>query len=534
MKNESKALDSLDKIIDLIWHEEGRLAIINRYGAYLSDEEKTQATQLITSQKANMDRLFTIYRDELLPLMHDVRKNSDVMNPLFDKLLASAMIARQMNGEQNVTEQSTVIDAVRSEAAAMQEGTALVNNADVNASTSTEVPPVETTAVVSGENNDQAVVAETSEAAIVEGGTGVAVEGGSEITTGNENPVMIEATGDAQVAGATVGDSTVFVPAEGSVASEIPVAVSDTPVGGSENALGENNPPSSEVTLSSVEEESSLPFVLSPIDSDVAPAVSEDEAKKAEETVAAADQQLGAIDAVKTDIMASTELTEEEKEEKLEQYTRISDVAVKAILVTKAQCEKLLASRASQKALLKPVENAASEEVSDGVVALPDLTASEGEAVVALPASAGASAPAEAATTEEGVVIPAIGGDTPAADVSATEEKTAIATGDGLVLPMIGGDAPVAETPIAGTNAGEVTASDLVLEIPGAASTDSPVEQNGQNDLQAMIEQANALYKEGKVAEAQALFEKIGTMSKESQGGSTSEVAEDAAVLVKK
>lgn len=526
MKNESKALDSLDKIIDLIWHEEGRLAIINRYGAYLSDEEKTQATQLITSQKANMDRLFTIYRDELLPLMHDVRKNSDAMNPLFDKLLASAMIAKQMNGEQNVTEQSTVIDAVRSEAAAMQEGTALVNNADVNASTSTEVPPVETTSVVSGENNDQAVVAETSEAAIV--------EGGSEITTGNENPVMIEATGDAQVAGATVGDSTVFVPAEGSVASEIPVAVSDTPVGGSENALGENNPPSSEVTLSSVEEESSLPFVLSPIDSDVAPAVSEDEAKKAEETVAAADQQLGAIDAVKTDIMASTELTEEEKEEKLEQYTRISDVAVKAILVTKAQCEKLLASRASQKTLLKPVETVVSEEVSDGVVALPDLTASEGEAVVALPASAGASAPAEAATTEEGVVIPAIGGDTPAADVPATEEKTAVATGDGLVLPMIGGDAPVAETPIAGTNAGEVTASDLVLEIPGAASTDSPVEQNGQNDLQAMIEQANALYKEGKVAEAQALFEKIGTMSKESQGGSTSEVAEDAAVLVKK
>ena len=63
MKHESRALDSLDKIIDLIWHEEGRLAITNRYGAYLSDEEKTQATPLITSQKANMDRLFTIYRD---------------------------------------------------------------------------------------------------------------------------------------------------------------------------------------------------------------------------------------------------------------------------------------------------------------------------------------------------------------------------------------------------------------------------------------------------------------------------------------
>ena len=50
-----------------------------------------------------------------------------------------------------------------------------------------------------------------------------------------------------------------------------------------------------------------------------------------------------------------------------------------------------------------------------------------------------------------------------------------------------------------------------------------------------MIEQANALYKEGKTAEAQALFEKIGTMNKEAASGdASSEVAEDAAVLVKK
>ena len=42
------------------------------------------------------------------------------------------------------------------------------------------------------------------------------------------------------------------------------------------------------------------------------------------------------------------------------------------------------------------------------------------------------------------------------------------------------------------------------------------------------------LKKEGKVAEAQALFEKIGAMNKDNQGGSASEVTEDAAVLVKK
>ena len=49
-----------------------------------------------------------------------------------------------------------------------------------------------------------------------------------------------------------------------------------------------------------------------------------------------------------------------------------------------------------------------------------------------------------------------------------------------------------------------------------------------------MIEQANALYKEGKTAEAQALFEKIGAMNKETTGeGATAEVADAAKVLVK-
>ena len=86
MSNNRMALDSIDKILDVIWQEEGRLAIINRYGAFLSDEEKVQATQLITSQKANMDRLFGIYRDELLPLMEDISKNSEAMESLFNKL----------------------------------------------------------------------------------------------------------------------------------------------------------------------------------------------------------------------------------------------------------------------------------------------------------------------------------------------------------------------------------------------------------------------------------------------------------------
>ena len=546
MKHESRALDSLDKIIDLIWHEEGRLAIINRYGAYLSDEEKTQATQLITSQKANMDRLFTIYRDELLPLMHEVRRNSEAMDPLFDKLLTSAMIAKQMNGEQNVTEQSTVIDAVRSEEAAMQEGTALVNNTDAG------VAPAEvSSSEVSGEGVENAVEVTATEGSDVVGAVSEPVGDSvapteetvseSQFNLGDAaaNAGTGEGASDASVDTSSVVEESQAVSNENPLGSGVEIAGETTSSEGAsaEGAPVEGGSDNSEVALSSMEEESAAPFVLSPIDEDVAPAVTEEEAKKAEETIAQADQQLGTIDAMKTDIMASTELTEEEKTEKLEQYTRISDVAVKAILVTKAQCEKLLASRASQKALLSPKAEEVTADVTstDEVVALPDLSAGEGEAVVALPAADG-----EAATTEEkkedGVVIPAIGSDAPASDAPVTSDNAEATATDGVVLPMIGADAPASDAPAAEAVASDAVVSDLVLEIPGAAPSEAATDaQNSQNELQTMIEQANALYKEGKTAEAQALFEKIGTMNKEAASGdASSAVAEDAAVLVKK
>ena len=63
--------------------------------------------------------------------------------------------------------------------------------------------------------------------------------------------------------------------------------------------------------------------------------------------------------------MASTEITEEEKTEKLQQYIRRSEGEVKAILVTKAQCEKLSLSRDRQKALL----NQSTEAVASGAIA---------------------------------------------------------------------------------------------------------------------------------------------------------------------
>ena len=548
MSHESKALDSIDKILDLIWHEEGRLAIINRYGAYLSEEEKVQATQLITSQKANMDRLFTIYRDELLPLMHEVRRNSDAMNPLFDKLLTSAMMARQMNGEQNVTAENTVTDAIRNEEAAMQDGTALVNNADVDAA-----PAPTNGAVVETPVPTEAVVAETpvpTEAVVAE-------------TPAPTEAVVVETPAPTEASfiptDAPVSEGT-FIPTEGGEI-ETPVTGETSFISGGDTASGEGSLSETESSFNldaaaansasenplgssldgSGSEESAIPFVLSPIDEGVAPAVSEEEVKEAEAKVEAADQQLGAIESVKTDIMASTELTEEEKTDKLEQYTRMTDGAVKAILVTKAQYEKLLVSRASQKALLKPAEAvsgdvvAATEETTSDVVAtLPDFTAMATEETST--ETAGGETVTEAKTEEAAisndVVIPAIGGETAGSEGQTEPKAEEVSAGDGLVLPMIGGETPVSEAPVAlsADQTSDSVVSDVVLEIPGAVSSDVPAETSSSNDLQTMIEQANALYKEGKTAEAQALFEKIGAMNKEAQAAP----AEDAAVLVKK
>ena len=146
------------------------------------------------------------------------------------------------------------------------------------------------------------------------------------------------------------------------------------------------------------------------------------------------------------------------------------------------------------------------------VAVFPDFSASE-ESVVALP-SVESGTITEEKSDEVSVVLSSIEGD-------ASDSKDS-----SNVLPMIGGDSSVNDvTSSTGGEVGNSNSSSLILEIPGSASVEVPAVQTNHNNLQMMIEQANILYKEGKVAEAQALFEKIGSMNKANV---------DAAVLVKK
>ena len=471
MSYEKKSLDSLDKVMDAVFYEEGRLAIINKYGASLDDADKVKATELITKQRANLDRLFGVYKEQLYPVMTEIDLVSQEMSSLVDKLLAAQNISLQQGTE------ATKVDSPASE------------------------PAVETTAEIT------AVVdtpVSTEEAAIVADAPveGVVATDGAQVVEETPVPVAVDnASVDVPVDSASVTDET-------AVGGEVPA---------NDGAPVDSGTAATEETTESTE------FVLSPIDEDVAPA-KEDE-KIAEEGAQVVDQQLQSIDAVKEEIANSPDLTADENKVELEKYTRVSENAVKAILVTKAQYEKLLASKASQKALMNPEAKA---EATSEVGGIPAIVGGDAPAVV-LPTidnAGGADAPAVSATPDVDTngVLPVIN-EAPASGEPVSNE-TPVPTesaGEGVVLPtIVPGDAPA--------------------DVPGLATTEAV---DKQKELQTMIDQANNLYKEGKTQEAQELFDKVGAINKEMQGSAPTETAApaleiptaesaDAAVLVKK
>lgn len=466
MSYEKKSLDSLDKVMDAVFYEEGRLAIINKYGASLDDADKVKATELITKQRANLDRLFGVYKEQLYPVMTEIDLVSQEMSSLVDKLLAAQNISLQQGTE------ATKVDSPASE------------------------PAVETTAEIT------AVVDTPVEETVAPDGAQVVEE--------TPVPVAVDnASVDVPVDSASVTDET-------AVGGEVPA---------NDGAPVDSGTAATEETTESTE------FVLSPIDEDVAPA-KEDE-KIAEEGAQVVDQQLQSIDAVKEEIANSPDLTADEKKVELEKYTRVSENAVKAILVTKAQYEKLLASKASQKALMNP--EAKAEATSE---------------VGGIPAIVGGDAPAEVQADAPAVVLPTIdnagSADAPAASATPDADTNG-------VLPVIN-EAPASgepvsnETPVPTESAGEgvvlptIVPGDVPADVPGLATTEAV---DKQKELQTMIDQANNLYKEGKTQEAQELFDKVGAINKEMQGSAPTETAapaleiptaesSDAAVLVKK
>ena len=519
MVYEKKAQSALEEFLDAIYYEEGRLALINKLGPALSDEDKATATQLITAQRADLDRLLDLFKKDLEPLMSDICKNGEAMAPLVSKLLSTGTQVQQVVESTNNNEAAMV--AAPAEEVSKNDTAVMVNAG---------VQPSETVVVADAPGED------TTNSVAVEGATD-----GSTVSAGNNDVVATSSEAAIVTDGAVVTDGVTVEGTSSEVAAEVPVeAANDAPV------------------------EEATPFVLSPMDEGVAPVPTKEEVQAAEEGVAAADQQLQAIEGMKNDIINDTSLTDTEKTVSLGKYTRMTADTVRAILVTKAQYEKLLASRDAQKGLLKPEgglteatgDAVAAEETNDevaltipgtadttpatdGVTSEASTTAAAVEASADSPIPAivgGDSAQAEAtASSDNGGVLelPTAGGttteNTPA---EANPATNAASTESALVLPLINNDNVSAEQSAAVEQTGGV------LELPTAGGTtteNAPAEaQGGSNELQAMIEQANALYKEGKTAEAQALFEKIGAMNKGTTGeGATAEVADAAKVLVK-
>lgn len=550
MVYEKKAQSALEEFLDAIYYEEGRLALINKLGPALSDEDKATATQLITAQRADLDRLLDLFKKDLEPLMSDICKNGEAMAPLVSKLLSTGTQVQQVVESTNNNEAAMV--AAPAEEVSKNDTAVMVNAG---------VQPSETAVVadVPGEDTTNSVAVESAtDVSAVPAGNNEVVTTGSEAAAVTEGAVV---TGGAPVegmsdnAGAVEGTSSeIAPPAEGNGGEVAATEGAAVPAEGTGSEVAAEVPADS-TNAAPVEE--TVPFVLSPMDEDVAPIPTKEETQAAEKGIAAADQQLQAIEGMKNDIINDTSLTDTEKTVSLGKYTRMTADTVRAILVTKAQYEKLLSSRDAQKGLLKP-EGGLTEATGDAVAA------EETKEEVALtipgtadttPATAGATS--ETSTTAAAVEasadspIPAIvGGDSAPAEATASSdngggflptietgaeaspETNAASTESALVLPMINNDNAPAEQSAAVEQTGGV------LELPTAGGTtteNAPTEvQGGSNELQAMIEQANALYKEGKTAEAQALFEKIGAMNKGTTGeGATAEVADAAKVLVK-
>lgn len=557
MVYEKKAQSALEEFLDAIYYEEGRLALINKLGPALSDEDKATATQLITAQRADLDRLLDLFKKDLEPLMSDICKNGEAMAPLVSKLLSTGTQVQQVVESTNNNEAAMV--AAPAEEVSKNDTAVMVNAG---------VQPSETVVVADAPGED------TTNSVAVEGATDVsAVPAGNNevVATGSEAAAVTEGavvTGGAPVegmsdnAGAVEGTSSeIAPPAEGNGGEVAATEGAAVPAEGTGSEVAAEVPADS-TNAAPVEE--TVPFVLSPMDEDVAPIPTKEETQAAEKGIAAADQQLQAIEGMKNDIINDTSLTDTEKTVSLGKYTRMTADTVRAILVTKAQYEKLLSSRDVQKGLLKPEgglteatgDAVAAEETkdevaltipgtadttpaTDGVTSEASTTAAAVEASADSPIPAivgGDSAQAEAtASSDNGGVLelPTAGGttteNTPA---EANPATNAASTESALVLPLINNDNVSAEQSAAVEQTGGV------LELPTAGGTtteNAPAEaQGGSNELQAMIEQANALYKEGKTAEAQALFEKIGAMNKGTTGeGATAEVADAAKVLVK-
>lgn len=494
---------SMKDVLDVLLIEKGRLALVDSITSSLSDEDKSVIFTLASTQRENIEHAFDLYR-EFQPLVSKIDSTGKELIPYIESFLSSGVSSSLVEIDENnynISPELSVIEGPIIENTITDSSDISENSFIVSADVENE--PSENTTDMSADSVEEPVennieITETSEPFIQPEVNSEVVE-----TTENDNAVSVE--------GDTIVDNSMSLTSDltadlmsGSAGTDSgaemipePVSAETGVVTGSEVVTIPNVEPQNTVelpTVNSVEENSNVgedelsadmaEFVLSPIDEGVITTPIETDSAK--EIVESSDRQLQAVEDVKNEIAADTSLSIEEKQSSIERYTRITENAVKAILVTKAQYEKLLLSRETQKALLSSNSNIglaqpfALETNNLGQVEVPSVAPSN---EVVLP---------NFATSNE-VVLPAI--------VSPENTNSSMELNSVIALPSIDPNGDSLKTK--------------------------------QQQLQEMMEQANNLYKEGKTQEAQALFNQISVINQELQASQSSNAAGEN-VLVKK
>ena len=345
-------------LFDIVYHEQGLLDILSKMNNDLTPEKVASLTTLYTKQG------------------EDIKKTLDLLaqfdTSMKDILKTSAQIVELTNGgEHVVSDNVSMVGSVSS-----------VEGNVVGDTQQSEVVPV-----VTGESNETQNIVSTDQK-----NDGQQVVAGSNESVANESPVLaplaeenndlnsavssLPSASESQTLPEAIMNPTVPITEQSSVIdSTVPVATSG------QEAVTQSSTPINEViqvssqtsALDDNDEKDNVTsgFVLSPIDDGVLPAPTESQtAMTPEEGVAAANQQLQTVENVKQEIINNSQLTDEAKKNAIEKYTRVTADVVKAILVTKAQYEKLAASIQSQQVLINAKSNNGGESVQENSASL--------------------------------------------------------------------------------------------------------------------------------------------------------------------
>lgn len=345
-------------LFDIVYHEQGLLDILSKMNNDLTPEKVASLTTLYTKQG------------------EDIKKTLDLLaqfdTSMKDILKTSAQIVELTNGgEHVVSDNVSMVGSVSS-----------VEGNVVGDTQQSEVVPV-----VTGESNETQNIVSTDQK-----NDGQQVVACSNESVANESPVLaplaeenndlnsavssLPLASETQTLPEAIMNPTVPITEQSSVIdSTVPVATSG------QEAVTQSSTPINEViqvssqtsALDDNDEKDNVTsgFVLSPIDDGVLPAPTESQtAMTPEEGVAAANQQLQTVENVKQEIINNSQLTDEAKKNAIEKYTRVTADVVKAILVTKAQYEKLAASRQSQQVLINAKSNNGGESVQENSASL--------------------------------------------------------------------------------------------------------------------------------------------------------------------